>query len=251
MSLQPLADRALLWREPSYCRIRKNAALGVVRYLSISYRSRAAAQSLRRGEDVIDTSKRAERQVPASRARRLQLLEHLEELFFREGYRSISVDELAQRLRCSKRALYEIGRNKDEMALVVFARWSQRIIERAETETRFSVSPEDKIISYLRPGVEESRRISRALLRDVAADEKISTFVRQHQSGRIEGLRQLIEEGIRSGHFRQVNSAFIAAISLSAIERIDDPDLLSQAGIEFADAFDEFYSLLIAGLRNA
>jgi AcrR family transcriptional regulator len=195
----------------------------------------------------VDTDGRAER----GRRRRLEVLEGLEEIFFEEGFRSPTVDQLCERLRCSKRTLYEIGGNKEQMIAAVLTQWSARITTRAEAETAEEIDPAARCAAYLRAGVEESRCISRELLRDISTDQGVSLIFRAHQRARIEGLKAIIGDGVRSGNFRAVNSEFVSAVSLAAIDRIDDPALLTRAGLEFADAFEEFYALLMGGLLNS
>ena len=51
-----------------------------------------------------------------------QLLAQLEEIFFEQGYRRITVGALAARLRCSRATLYALAPSKEELFLRVLDR---------------------------------------------------------------------------------------------------------------------------------
>lgn len=182
------------------------------------------------------------------RDRQAEVLDGLEAIFFAEGV-GPSVDALAQRLKCSKRTLYQIGAGKRELLLAVIARWSERIAAGA-VEAMAAAQPADRLSAFLAPGVAESRGISRQFLRDVAEDPVLDAGLRTHQQRRMAVLADLLREGISAGLYRPVNVELVAALCIGAIDRLDDPLTLEASATDFGSAFETFYGLLMHGLRR-
>ena len=177
------------------------------------------------------------------------LFEQLEQILFTEGFRGLSLDDLAARLRCSKRTLYEIGPNKPAMVKAVIAVWSERI-EIAARAAACATDMRTRLDLYLRPAIVESRTFSPRFIEDVASDSDVSAALEAHQRARVDGLRQIIEDGRVSGEFAALNSALVAELSFGAIQRLNSPELLRRADLSFSEAFDAFYDLLLRGLAT-
>ena len=52
-----------------------------------------------------------------------RLLEELEHVFLHDGFLHFRTEELARRLHCSKRALYQIAPSREELFELVVERW--------------------------------------------------------------------------------------------------------------------------------
>ena len=70
---------------------------------------------------------RHKQKLSAGSDRQKELLADLEALFFASGFRTVTVDEIATRLKCSKRTLYEIAPSKQELFVLVIESWLDRI----------------------------------------------------------------------------------------------------------------------------
>ncbi|WP_337188171.1 TetR/AcrR family transcriptional regulator [Phenylobacterium sp.] len=186
--------------------------------------------------------------LPTSSERHRDLVEALERLFMQEGFRSVTVDDLAGRLKCSKRTLYEIAPSKQELFLLVVQRWLDRIRHLGWAGALEHDDPERRLVAYLEPGVAESRTASGVFLEDLQSYRPAMALLENHQRERTNVLRDIIEDGIRRGRFRAVHSALVAEMFLAAVGRINEPEVLDRAGIGFSDAFSEFYVLLLNGI---
>ena len=60
--------------------------------------------------------------APPQQDRQARLLGEIEAIYLAEGFRGSTVGELAARLRCSRRALYELAPSKEELFLRVLGR---------------------------------------------------------------------------------------------------------------------------------
>lgn len=186
--------------------------------------------------------------LPAGSDRQKELLADLEALFFASGFRTITVDEIAARLKCSKRTLYEIAPSKQELFVLVIESWLDRIRHKGWQGALKHDDPEQRMMAYLEPGVIETRAASRQFLADLQSYRPALTLLEAHQAQRTNVLKEIIEDGISRGRFKAFHSALVAEIFLAAVNRINEPTMLEQTGVEFSQAFDEFFRILTTGL---
>ena len=180
--------------------------------------------------------------------RRQALIEQLESIFLEEGFSSITVDEMAKRLRCSKRTLYEVAPTKQEIVLVVVDGWLSRIRRLGRMAALAQDGPQRRIFAYVRPGVTETKKAGRQFMQDMHDFEPSLNILRDHQRQRTEMLEEIIEDGIRQGRIRPCNVLLVAEFFLAAVGRINEPEVLDAVGVGFSEAFDELYNLIFYGL---
>ena len=180
--------------------------------------------------------------------RHRDLTDALEKLFLAEGFRGVTVDQLASRLKCSKRTLYELAPSKHELFLLVVERWLHRIRHLGWAGALEHDDPEKRILAYLEPGVTQSRAASRLFLEDMRNYRPALTLLETHQKERTDVLRDIVEEGMRRGRFRRLHAALVAEVFQAAVGRLNEPDFLDGAGISFSDGFSELYELFLNGL---
>lgn len=186
----------------------------------------------------------------AKRARMLELLDRIEAIFFAQGYRAVTMDDLAAELRCSKRALYEIAPNRRALFLEVVDRWSRRIRSLGLLAASQAGNPKARLAAFLAPGVSQTVGMTESFLRDLLAFPDARKLLDEHQRDRMNTVRDIVEDGIRSGHFASMHPHLVAGICLAGIARINDPDFLRESCMTFSEAFAELYRLLMTGLER-
>src|SRR5688572_58767 len=62
----------------------------------------------------------------AHTSRHEELLDGLEELLIAEGFRTLTLADLSDRLHCSRRTLYELAPTKDDLVALVVSRFLDR-----------------------------------------------------------------------------------------------------------------------------
>ncbi len=193
------------------------------------------------------TSRLTQQLTPGS-DRQKALLAELEAMFLANGFRTITVDEIAARLKCSKRTLYEIAPSKQEMFILVIESWLERIRHLGWQGALQHDDPEQRMMAYLAPGVVESRPASRKFVADLQSYRPALALLESHQTQRTNVLMEIIEDGIRRGKFKPFHSALVAEIFLAAVNRINEPSMLERTGVGFSQAFDELFRILTTGL---
>lgn len=193
---------------------------------------------------TVPTPRRAVQTTP----RQERLLEALETLFLDEGFREITVAQLAQRMRCSRRSFYELAPSKEALFLRVFERYLKRLREAGRRGIE-GLPPEEAIEAYLAPAIEAARKLSTRLMRDVQSYPPAHRMWERHTRERMAGLQALIAACVRSSVFRGVDPYLVAEVMTASLRRIGEPEFLTNAGLSYRDAVDELYALLLGGLK--
>ena len=182
------------------------------------------------------------------RSRLERLLSELEHLFLREGFSHFRTEELATRLRCSKRALYQLAPSREELFELVVERWLASLRAAGDAAAAAAPDPFVAITAYLGAAVTATREASAQFVRDLSRFEPAHRRLMSHQRLRIAGLERLIDAGTKVGAFRGVHSKLVAEVMLHAVARLVDPDVLSNVGLTMSEAFAELYDIVEHGL---
>ncbi|MCX4095702.1 TetR/AcrR family transcriptional regulator [Nocardia sp. alder85J] len=189
---------------------------------------------------------RRRRQVDS--ARRDDLLASIQQIFLDEGFTTVTIGELAERLHCSRATLYSVASTKEQLVVLAtkeFFRSSAQLIERRVSEHH---DPRQRILVYLDGVAEAMRRNSPAFYDDMVAFAPTAAIYARNTERAAARVRELIDEGIADGQFRSADGNFAAHLVALAIEGVQSGALLERTGMTAADAFAELGTLLLDGL---
>ncbi len=174
----------------------------------------------------------------------------LEEIFFREGYRRVTVGELASRLHCSRRALYRLAPRKEELFLLVLNRLLRRIERAGEEGIDRASDSAERITAMIRPGITEPMGCTATFFADIAGLPAAKRLLEQHQEERLNRLRELIEQGVSRKECRALHGEVAAQAMLAAYRAITDPKFLMTVDVSLGDALQEAQDLFLHGLLH-
>jgi len=181
--------------------------------------------------------------------RQQQILDALEVIFREEGFRSLTIGDLANRLRCSRSTLYAIAPTKEELFLLVQDRLMRRTGAEGEARARDGKTPGDRLSGYLEGTVAYFAEVRTAFMDDVMSYGPARSLYDAHQRAFVQRLRGLIEEGIATGDFSGVDP-LLAATALDAVmSRMRDPGFLRENGLTASQAFEQVLRLIRHGLE--
>jgi len=178
-----------------------------------------------------------------------QMLEELETIFLRDGFRDVTVEQLARHLRCSKRTIYTLASSKEDLFLRVFDRYLSRLREEGN-KGAIGVAPEQAFVPFLTPAIDAARKLSTALIRDMTAYAPANDMWERHQRERMAGLRALVERCVEEGIFRNANPYLVAEVVATSLRRIREPRFLAASRLSYREAVAELYGLLLHGLLH-
>src|SRR3954451_4534442 len=85
--------------------------------------------------------------------RQVEILDTLQALFLAEGFRHLTIGDLVDRLRCSRRTLYSLAPSKEELVLVVIGRLLNEMGIEARARAMAFDDPGDAIAAYLQTAI--------------------------------------------------------------------------------------------------
>lgn len=176
------------------------------------------------------------------------ILEDLDALFVEEGFAQFTVGDLAARLKCSRRTLYELAPTKDELVLVVLDRRMRRTGAIAAEALTSITDPAERLDAFMLAGSSQLKRTTIHFREDIARFPAGQRLIAEHYRYATALIAELIDEGIEQGRFRPMHSRIVAEIIDASLERLQDPELLRSQRIDFEDAALELTTVLRHGL---
>lgn len=170
-------------------------------------------------------------------------------LFLAEGFRHLTLSDIAARLRCSKSTLYTLGQTKEQVTVNVVRRFFRDATARVEAATGSHGAQGDRIVAYLRAIGDALRPASAAFMADLAAHAFAREIYQQNTAIAARRVRELIADGVRIGEFRPVHASFVADTVAATMERIQNGAVLAATGLGDADAYDELAALVLEGVQ--
>ena len=143
-------------------------------------------------------------------------LDQLEDLFLAEGI-GFTVRELAARLRCSLRTLYEIAPSKQELMLVVLDRFLHRVGRTALA----AIDPAAPVSGRLRAYFTAAAELQRWTVALAAPDEpEVQRLLDRHFAYVSAVVESLVAEGVAGGEMREADPSVVAAVLSGAAEHL-------------------------------
>jgi AcrR family transcriptional regulator len=180
--------------------------------------------------------------------RQAELLDQLERLFLAEGFAGFTLDELAERLHCSKSTLYTLAESKERLSLRVIRHFFRKATDAVETQTVTEADPVLRVTAYL-------SAVARALApAGPAFHDDLDTFapgreLYEHNTAlAADRVRALIADGVAQGRFREVHPALVADTVTTLMLRIGRGDTARATGLDDATAYRELAALLLHGI---
>lgn len=177
-----------------------------------------------------------------------RLLEELEHVFLRDGFLHFRTEELARRLHCSKRALYQLAPSREKLFELVVERWLAKLRRAGVAAAAAATDPFAALTGYLGAAIIATRDAGAQFVRDLSRFPATHRRLMSHQRERIAGLERLIHDGATRGHFRGVHAKLIAEVMLNVVAQLVDPEMLARVGLTMSQAFAEFYDIVEHGL---
>jgi AcrR family transcriptional regulator len=181
--------------------------------------------------------------------RQQEVLDVVEAVFLRDGIRAVRIGELAAEASCSRSTLYELAASKEDLLLLVLDRMMRRIMRRGARAIEAAADPLDRVRAMLMSGA----------LDFAALGPRFLEAVRQHPPARLlfdrrigegrDALQMLIDDAVRTGHFRPVNAAVVAEAMFAVVLRFTDPDFVRSTRVSSIKGLTELVDVLLDGLR--
>ena len=183
---------------------------------------------------------------------RVEILKSAAIAFRRLGYHGATVEQIAAALEMKKGNLYYYYRNKEEILLACHQYSLDRLLALLEEVERSDASPDEKlrrlIVSFVHTILDELH--GTALFLDLEAlTPSHRTIVVARRDQFDHGMRRVIEDGVRTGVFGDIDAKLLSFAILGAVNWI--PRWYQPTGpASSQDIADQFADYLIGGLKR-
>ena len=184
-------------------------------------------------------------------ALREQILKVATREFTTIGVKLVKMDDIARKLKISKRTLYEIYDNKEQLLLESVAR---RIHEFDATLERFDSSGEKQVIDILlefyRLQMEELRDMNPVYYEDLHKYPRVMSFLEQVNKEHKAHSKDFFKRGVLEGYFRNdFNYELISLLGNNVMQNVMESKLYNTYSLQ--DIFRNVVMLFIRGLCTA
>lgn len=186
---------------------------------------------------------------------RTRILEAATELFSRHGMRKTSIQDIADKSGLAKGALYYYFESKEAVFAAVLQSDMDRMWEQIQAAVESAPTPSEKFTAHFMTAMRafgESPIASQAIHDEISEHFEMAARIRLDGRRReIEGVRQILTEGVASGAFRPMNCDRIAEILVSAFEGVMcSPSGIRNALLDDQEQPGEMLHLLLNGIRS-
>jgi AcrR family transcriptional regulator len=183
--------------------------------------------------------------------RQREVLDELEDLVVHGGFAELTMAEIAARVGCSLRTLYEISPSKDELVLAVVDRRLRRIGRRAISALDGCQAPLAALRAYLRTANEAVQPTTVAFAREFADLPGAQRLLDAHEGYVVAVTRSLLERAIADGEIAEVDCGALAHVLGGLGREFSRPELaattLAGTPKQSADAITE---IILQGLER-
>jgi AcrR family transcriptional regulator len=187
--------------------------------------------------------------TPRSSARRAAILDGLVELFLAEGFLGFSVEDLADRLQCSKSTLYAAAPSKEQLITVVVRAFFRRSTERIDATLAAETDPVARIGTYLSAISSELAPASSAFFADLGMFTPARELYEHNTAIATRRVEELVQAAGPQGS--TLDAAFIGAVAGATMESIQRGEMAAMTGLSSATAYRLLADLIVARVTNA
>jgi len=191
---------------------------------------------------------------------RQDILKVSKELFFENGYRKVTVDEIAAKLSISKKTIYKYYESKQDILISTFEDWKEKLTAEINSVLdKGDISFVEKLKTMMTLIGVGMGRMNSILVSDVQLyfpDLWIKINNYKHEAAFLR-FNRLIEEGKEKGHIKKnIDKNLVVALYACAIEKLLDPnfldnlpdDLRKSLPVYHAEIFDRTLKIIYEGI---
>ncbi|MFF0454306.1 TetR/AcrR family transcriptional regulator [Nocardia africana] len=182
--------------------------------------------------------------------RRGELFDALVDLFLTEGFAHLTLDEIAARLRCSKSTLYTLAGSKEQLVRAATVHFFRRATDDVEQRIATTTGARERIIAYLSAVGTVLGAASQQFMTDLDAFAPAREVYEQNTRLAARRVRELVDDGVAAGEFREVHAAFAADLAATMMVRIQQGGVRTETGLDDADAYRELAAILTTGIQR-
>jgi len=153
------------------------------------------------------------------------LLNTARELFWKHGFKRVSVEEICIKAGVSKMTYYKYFPNKTELAKTIFHNVTKEAENTLREILRSDLKPMEKVKKMMLLKLERSNNISPEFLQDfyMSGEPELKAYVETRSKEAWEALKEDFKEAQQQGVFRKdLNTEFLIRVQYKLSELVND-----------------------------
>jgi AcrR family transcriptional regulator len=143
--------------------------------------------------------------------RRAEIWDQLGELFLSDGFRNLTIGDLAARLSCSRRTLYSVAENRDDLVRGVIQHLFETRVAASAAAVDEATDAADAMVAHLTHGLLALNARTVFLEELVERPSTGQIFSAYHRESR-RVLDELVAKGIANGELRATDADLVADV---------------------------------------
>jgi AcrR family transcriptional regulator len=177
------------------------------------------------------------------------ILDAFEDRILSQGFRRVTVDEVAKTLGMSKKTIYQHFQSKHQIVEEVINRLLRRTNARINALKRQHKDPVERWRMIVLSVSEQLRRFERPFLDDLRRDtghlwEKVEAFRR----GKLLELEELIREGVKEGKMKNLDPHLVTLIYIGTVNAIMTPQVLVEINYSAEETLTTIFRIFFCGI---
>jgi len=185
---------------------------------------------------------------------RNSIIEVARETFARYGFRKTTMDEIAVAARKGKSSLYYYFASKEEVFQAVVEQEAGILFSKIEHAVKEQNNAREKLIAYVlvrMKGFNDFVNYYDALKNDFLSKiEFIEAIREKHNQKEQASIARILEEGIRSGEFRNLNIDLTARTVVIALRGLEEPYFLTDQDVDLEKHLKDLLHILFHGITT-
>lgn len=141
---------------------------------------------------------------------------------FREkGVKSVTMDNIARSLQMSKRTLYQLFDDKEQIIIagIQLMKWEEQMMVKSMLENNYNTL--EIILRIIEQRINTQSNISPQFIQDLTRYPTVQAFLRQHRRESLQQAEAFLQQGIEQGMFRpDVNFGLVISSITTALEQM-------------------------------
>jgi AcrR family transcriptional regulator len=183
---------------------------------------------------------------------RARIIAEAEGLFHSKGYRNMTMDELAARLKMSKKTLYVYFGGKEMIAREVLAGTMESIAAAIARVTNREGEDAVKLFYETIDAIKkEIMKLSPLFIEDVQTFiPDLWETIEKFRANQMAFIENLLSKGQQEGVVRAGDTRLMAVMITESVRHMARPDMAAKFGYSLADGAETLFRMFIDGIRS-
>lgn len=168
--------------------------------------------------------------MPQNSTKAQQIIATAKTLFYRYGFKRVSIEEICREAKASKMTFYKYFKNKNALIIHMMETINREAWAVYESIMQRDVPFKEKVVGMLKLKADNTRGLSPELLQEMhnSNDEELKTYFQQHTENSLKRVMADLAKAQQSGELRQdMKIEFVLYFMNHMFEMVKDEQLTS------------------------